>query len=71
MECMSEYDYILEVYDRAFVAGQRVINNDFFQATTDEDFERINAIIEQSVEHLKAVDRVIEFCISQNFIAFY
>lgn len=50
MECMSEQEYILEIYDEAFGTGQRVINNEFPLATTSEEFvvsqrKQLNAYI--------------------------
>ncbi|CAI2356488.1 unnamed protein product [Caenorhabditis sp. 36 PRJEB53466] len=71
MECMSDYDYILEVYDTAFGAGQRVINYDFPVATTKEEFAAMTANLKDVVNRMESVDRVLAFCFRNNFIRFY
>uniref|UniRef100_A0A1I7U169 DHC_N1 domain-containing protein n=1 Tax=Caenorhabditis tropicalis TaxID=1561998 RepID=A0A1I7U169_9PELO len=70
MECMSDYDYVLEIYDSAIGTGLRAINTDFPKATTKEEFEDIISKLEDSVKKLEAVKRVIEMCFVNNFIKF-
>lgn len=70
MECMVEQEYILEIYDQAIGTGLRVINNDFAKATTDEEFEDMIAKMEDAVQRLEAVQRVINMCFARNFIRF-
>ncbi|CAL2049372.1 unnamed protein product [Caenorhabditis brenneri] len=70
MECMADYDYILEVYDRAIGCGLQVINTDFALATTNEEFVEMISKMEDCVRRLEAVKRVIEICFMNNFIRF-
>ncbi|CAA91986.2 Phage protein [Caenorhabditis elegans] len=70
MECMSEQEYILEIYDEAFGTGQRVINNEFPLATTSEEFVAMIGKMERSVYRLEAVKRVLKICFINNFIRF-
>uniref|UniRef100_A0A1I7U170 DHC_N1 domain-containing protein n=1 Tax=Caenorhabditis tropicalis TaxID=1561998 RepID=A0A1I7U170_9PELO len=85
MECMSDYDYVLEIYDSAIGTGLRAINTDFPKATTKEEFEFLKTScspiflqlsqdiiskLEDSVKKLEAVKRVIEMCFVNNFIKF-
>ncbi|CAP35188.1 Protein CBG17564 [Caenorhabditis briggsae] len=65
MECMSDYHYILEIYDSAVAMGLNVINEDFPKATTNEDFAIIFGKMEVAVDKLEAVDRVITGCVSR------
>ncbi|EFO89898.1 hypothetical protein CRE_07252 [Caenorhabditis remanei] len=68
MECLSEYDYIIEIYDSAVNLGQRVINTEFPLATTSEDFAAIIIKMAEAVNRLEAVERVLQMCFSNNFI---